>query len=147
MLKGSQGRKNESEQLDEWLFQILGDLIQEGKVLKLHDDIRVGGKTIDEALDNYCEMLQKFQAHNIKLHPKKAKIFPKSTTVFGYVKEGQILRPSEHTILSISKTPQPKTTTQLRTFLGQFKTFFKHVPNTATILILIINQEFQILCH
>ena len=134
MLKGSQGRKNESEQLDEWLFQILGDLIQEGKVLKLHDDIRVGGKTIDEALNNYCEMLQKFQTHNIKLHPKKTKIFPKSTTVFGYVKEGQILRPSEHTILSISRTPLPKTTTQLRTFLGQFKTFFKHVPNTAIIL-------------
>ena len=134
MLKGSQGRKNESEQLDEWLFQILGDLIQEGKVIKLHDDIRVGGKTVDEALTNYSEMLQMFQLHNIKLHPRKTKIFPKSTTVFGYVKEGQILRPSEHTILSISKTPLPKTTTQLRTFLGQFKTFFKHVPNTAIIL-------------
>ena len=44
MLRGSQGRKNESEQLDEWLCQVMGDLIQEGKVLKLHDDIRVGGK-------------------------------------------------------------------------------------------------------
>ena len=134
MLRGSQGRKNESEQLDEWLYQVMGDLIQEGRVLKLHDDIRVGGKTVDEALVNYNLMLQRFSHHNIKLHPKKTKIFPKSTAVFGFVKEGQILKPSEHTILSISKTPQPRTTTQLRGFLGQFKTFFKHVPNTAIIL-------------
>ena len=134
MLRGSQGRKNESEQLDEWLCQVMGDLIQEGKVLKLHDDIRVGGKTVDEALQNYRQMLQRLSHHNIKLHPKKTKIFPKSTTVFGFVKEGQTLKPSDHTILSISKTPQPRTTTQFRAFLGQFKTFFKHVPNTAIIL-------------
>ena len=134
MLRGSQGRKNESEQLDEWLYQVMGDLIQQGKVLKLHDDIRIGGRSVDEALENYSHVLERFAHHNIKLHPKKTKIFPKSTTVFGFVKEGQILKPSDHTILSISKTPLPKTNTQLRGFLGQFKTFLKHVPNTAIIL-------------
>ena len=134
MLRGSQGRKNESEQLDEWLSQVLGDLIKAGKVLKLHDDIRVGGKTADEAISNWALVLSRMKAHNIKLHPKKTKIFPQSTPIFGFIKEGQNLKPNPHSILAIHKTPKPSTTTQLRGYLGQFKTFFKHVPNCARIL-------------
>ena len=134
MLRGSQGRKNESEQLDEWLCQILGDFIQAGKVLKLHDDIRVGGRTADEAISNWAQVLSRFSVHNIKLHPKKTKIFPTSTTIFGFIKEGQLLKPNPHSILAIHKSPKPSTTTQLRGYLGQFKTFFKHVPHCARIL-------------
>ena len=44
------------------------------------------------------------------------------------------MQPNPHSILAIHKSPKPSTTTQLRGYLGQFKTFFKHVPNCARIL-------------
>ena len=73
-------------------------------------------------------------AHNVKLHPKKTKVFPVTTTVFGFIKEGQNLKPNPHSLLAIHKSPKPTTTTQLRGYLGQFKTFFKHIPHCARIL-------------
>ena len=109
-------------------------MIQQGKILKLHDDIRVGGRTADEAIDKWRQVLYRLSSNNIKLHPKKTKKFSSSTTVFGFIKEGQFLKPNPNSILVISKSPKPSTATQLRGYLGQFKTFFKHVPHCARIL-------------
>ena len=99
-------------------------------MLKFHD----GGRTADEAISNWSQDLSRFSAHNIKLHPRKTKVFPISTPIFGFIKEGQLIKPNPHSILAIHKSPKPGTTTQLRGYLGHFKTFFKHIPYCARIL-------------
>ena len=62
--------------------------------------------------------------------PKKTRIFGKKLPFFGWIKEGQLLRPDPHSILAIEKSEKPKTVTKL----GQYRVFFKNLKNMLVIL-------------
>ena len=134
LARSAQGMKNQSEGLDQMMRVILGDLIKQGKARKIADDVQAGGATIDEAIDNFEKVLIEFEKNNIKLDPKKTRIFAKKLPIFGWIKEGQKLKPDQHSILAIEKAGKPKTVTELRSYLGQYKVFYKHMPNMSTTL-------------
>ena len=77
---------------------ILGDLIRQGKARKIADDVQAGGITIDEAIDNFEQVLKKFEENNIKMDPKKTRIFAKKLPIFGWIKKGQHIKPVRHRI-------------------------------------------------
>ena len=77
LARSAQGMKNQSEGLDQMMRVILGDLIKQGKARKIADDVQAGGATIDEAIDNFEKVLIEFEKNNIKLDPKKTRIFSK----------------------------------------------------------------------
>ena len=84
LARSAQGMKNQSEGLDQMLRVILGDLIKEGKARKIADDVQAGGESIDEAIDNFEAVLADFEKKNdIKMHPRKTKIFAKRLLIFG----------------------------------------------------------------
>ena len=134
LARSAQGMKNQSEGLDQMMRVILGDLIKEGKARKIADDVQAGGNTVDEAIDNFALVLAEFDKHNIKMAPKKTKIFARKLKIFGWIKEGQMLRPDEHRILAIEKSDKPKTVTELRSYLGQYRVFCKNLKNMSAIL-------------
>ena len=77
LARSAQGMKNQSEGLDQMLRVVLGDLIKQGKARKIADDIQAGGETIDDAIDNFEKLLAELDKNNIKLDPKKTRIFSK----------------------------------------------------------------------
>ena len=66
--------------------------------------------------------------------PKKTKIFAKRLPIFGFIKEGNMLKPDHHRILAIENSERPTTITELRSYLGQYRVFFKHMKNMSSVL-------------
>ena len=83
LARSAQGMKNQSEGLDQMMRVVLGDLIKQGKARKIADDVQAGGETIDEAIDNFGSVLMEFEKNNIKMDPKKTRIFSKKLPIFG----------------------------------------------------------------
>ena len=45
-----------------------------------------------------------------------------------------MIKPDQHSILAIDKAPKPNTITELRSYLGQYRVFFKHMKKMSVIL-------------
>ena len=60
--------------LEELIFRVLGNCIQDGIVARLADDLYCGGNTLDELLSNWKRVLDALQKSNLKLPPSKTVI-------------------------------------------------------------------------
>lgn len=67
------------------MFRVLGDFIHEGFVMKIADDLYVGGDNINDLLLHWEHVLLKFQDNNLRLSPNKTVICPMTTTVLGWI--------------------------------------------------------------
>ena len=65
------GLQNSSEYLQEMLSRVLGDLLAQGVLIKIHDDLVIGGRTVDELQSNWIKVLQRLQQNNIFLSAEK----------------------------------------------------------------------------
>ena len=63
--------------LEELMFRVLGNCIQDRIVAKLADDLYCGGNTLDEILRNWKRVLDALQKSNLKLSPSKTVICPR----------------------------------------------------------------------
>ena len=71
--------------LEELMCRILGDLLQDGIVAKLADDLYCGGNTPQELLENWHRIWKAFNVCDMKLSPSKTIIAPKTTTILGWI--------------------------------------------------------------
>jgi hypothetical protein len=96
------------------VFKDLGN-----KFLKIFvDDLNVHNKSWEEHLQHLDTMFYKLREVNLKLNPKKCCFVAKNITFLGLVvsKEGTKLDPNK--IEVILHFPQPKTVTNVKSFLG-----------------------------
>ena len=70
--------------LEELMSRVLSNLVQEGIVAKIADDLYCGGNTPEEVLQNWSRVLQHLNDNNLKLSAKKTRVCPKSTTILGW---------------------------------------------------------------
>ena len=120
--------------LEELTSLILGDMVKEGKVAKLADDLFVGGSTPEELLKNFEQFLHRLLECNIKLSPTKTIIAPKSVTILGWVWSKGQLRASSHKIAALSTVKPPGTVTALKSFIGAFRFISRVLPRYANTL-------------
>ena len=66
--------------LDELMSRILGDLIQEGKVERVADDLYIGGDDILSLFKTWEIVLSRLQQAGLRLSAPKTVILPMSTT-------------------------------------------------------------------
>ena len=123
-----------SEYLEEKISRVLGDLIQEGFVCKIADDLYIGGDTIEELFNNYSKVLQRIQLNNLSLVPQKTVICPKKTGVLGWIWNSGTLTPSAHKISPLTASNPPKTCTALRSYIGDFKALSRCIPQYSSIM-------------
>lgn len=71
--------------LEELTCRVLGDLVQEGVVAKLADDLYCGGSTPIDLLNNSTRTLQALQRNGLNLSASKTVITPKETTILGWI--------------------------------------------------------------
>ena len=70
--------------LEELMSPVLGDLLHEGVVTKLADDLYCGGDTPEAVLHNWKCVLQALSKCNLRLSAKKTSICTKSTSILGW---------------------------------------------------------------
>ncbi len=124
-----QGLLNSEGELDELLAIVLGDLITEGICEIARDDIQVGGNSYDEAITNWDRVLSRLASNGLKVSPRKVRIFPTSTEVYGVKLQNGTLSPSDHVLTSLGIT----STSQLKSVknVNAWRVFTRHSSTTC----------------
>ena len=95
--------------LEELMCRVLGDLLQDGIVAKLADDLYCGGSTPEELLTNWEKVLRVLQKSDLRLASPKTVISPSSTTVLGWLWKQGTISASPHRIAVLTSCPLPDT--------------------------------------
>ncbi|KAK3103665.1 hypothetical protein FSP39_020858 [Pinctada imbricata] len=120
--------------LEELTCRVLGDLLEEGIVTKLADDLYCGGNTPQELLENWTKVLEALQKCNLKLSATKTVIAPRTTTILGWIWEQGTLKANPHRIAALSSCEPPKTVKALRSFSGTVKVLARVLPGCSSML-------------
>ena len=115
--------------LEELMFRVLGNCIQDGIVAKLADDLYCGGNTLDELLSNWKRVLDALQKSNLKLSPLENSNCPRSTTILGWIWTQGMLSASPHRVAVLARCPPPDTVRELRSFIGAYRVLSRVLPN------------------
>jgi hypothetical protein len=132
-----QGLVGQTEEQDELLAKILHTHLKEGKCVKIADDMFSGGNTIDEAIDNWKQIMKTLHDNNMKISPEKTIIFPEQVDILSWQwKQGGYLSPSPHRKLALENTKHEdlKTVKDIRSWMGLYKTFIDCTPNLTVYL-------------
>ena len=120
--------------LEELMCRILGDLVEEGCVTKIADDLYCGGDNPKELLQNWRRILSRLDECNLKLSARKTVIAPTKTVILGWIWSNGTLKADPHKIAPLSICSQPITTKGLRSFLGAYKVLSRVIPECAIFL-------------
>ena len=103
--------------LKELMSRVLGDLLKEGIVAKIADDLYCGGKSPGELLSSWKKVLQALHKCDLSLSASKTIINPQSTTILGWVWNSGTLSASPHRIA-----------------VGAFKVLSRIMPGCSSLL-------------
>lgn len=120
--------------LEEIMSRVLGELIQEGFVVKIADDLYCGGGSPEEVLTNWRRVLTALRANNLRLSAVKTVICPTRTNILGWVWSNGTLRASPHKLSSLASVDPPRTVQGLRAFVGAYKVLSRVLHGSACLL-------------
>ena len=83
--RSAMGMPGSETALEEMMCRVLGDLIQEGCVTKLADNLYCSGNSPETLLSNWRRVLKSLDHCNLRLSPTKTIICLKSTTILGWI--------------------------------------------------------------
>ena len=132
--RSAMGMPGSSEYLNELLSRVLGDLMQEGFIIVLADDLYIGGDTVPELFRHWSKVLHRMQQNNISLSPHKTVIGPKRTTILGWIWNSGKISVGAHKINPLISVEPPKTSTAMRSFIGAYKAISRCVPNYSSLI-------------
>ena len=96
----SDGQRGTETALEELMCRVLGDLIHEGVVAKIADDLYCVADSQEELLQNWKRVLQALSKCNLKL--SASVINPKSTVILGWIRDSGTLQASPHRIAALA---------------------------------------------
>ena len=131
-LVACQGLPGSSEWLEELLSLLFGQLVQEGRVAKVADDMYVGGNTVDELYNNWALVLNILFQNGLKLKGIKTLIYPTHAQILGWDWNNGSISACSHKLLPLTKCDPPGTVTQLRSYIGAYKVFNRVVRGCAS---------------
>ena len=120
--------------LEELMCRVLGDLLQEGSVAKIANDLYCGGNSPQELLVNWRKVLLSLDRCNLRLSPEKTIVCPASATILGWIWCQGSIRASPHRIAALVSCEPPKTVRGLRTFAGSYKMLGRVLSGCAQLL-------------
>jgi len=116
------------------MCRVLGDLVEEGIVAKIADDLYCGGNTPEDLLHNRRMVLYALQKCSLNLSATKTVIAPKQTTILGWIWQQGTLRANPHRISTLSTCSPPTSVSGLRSFIGAYKVLTCVIPDSASLL-------------
>ena len=119
--RSAMGMPSSETALEVMMCRVLGDLLQDGSVAKIADDLYCGGNTPADLLCTWLKVLKQLDKCNLRFSPTKTVICPKSTTILGWIWSEGHLSASPHRIAVLSSCPPPTTVKGMRSFIGSYK--------------------------
>ena len=120
--------------LEELLCRVLGDLIHEGVVAKIPDDLYYGADSPEELLQNWKQVFQALSKCNLKLSASKTVINPKSTVILCWIWDSDTLQASPHQIAALASCSKPETIGGLNSFIGAYKVLAQVILQCSTLM-------------
>ena len=132
--RSAMGMPGSETALEELMCAVLGDLIVQGYVVKIADDLYCGGETPNELLIHWKKVLLALANSSLRLSASKTVIAPKSTSVLGWKWQQGTLTATTHRLTALSTCEPPKTVKGLRSFIGAFKVLSRAIPKCSSLL-------------
>ncbi len=132
--RSAMGMPGSETTLEELLNRVLGDLIQEGVVTKIADDLHVGGDSPSSLLFNWSRVLKALHDNSLGLNASKTIIAPETATVFGWIWSNGTIKASPHRIAALTRVSPPETVNGLRSFIGAFKVLSRVLKGYSDLL-------------
>ena len=120
--------------LEELMCRVLGDLLQDGCVAKLADDLYCGANSLEELLNRWKRVLDALQQSGLNLSRSKTVICPRSTTILGWIWSQGKITASPHRIAVLSTCSRPETVHGLRSFIGAYKVLGRVLRNCSQLI-------------
>lgn len=118
--------------LEELMCRVLGNMLVDGTVVKIADDLYCGGDTPEELFNNWKCLLHLLNDNNLSIAAHKTVIAPKTTTILGWKwSTGGILEASPHKVAPLSTCSIPITLKDLRSFVGAYKILSRVIPQCS----------------
>ncbi len=132
--RSAMGMPGSETVLEELMCRVLGDMLEEGVVVKLADDLFCGGDTLDELYDNWSRVLEVLYYNQLNLSPGKTVIGPTTVTILGWIWNHGTIKASPHRIATLSTCPVPEKVSGLRSYVGAYKVLARVIPNCSSLL-------------
>ncbi|XP_041367404.1 uncharacterized protein LOC121382005 [Gigantopelta aegis] len=132
--RSAMGMPGSETALEELMCRVLGDLLTEGVVTKLADDLYCGGNTPEELINTWRRLLTALRHNNLRLSAHKTIITPQSTTILGWNWQQGCIQASPHRIATLASCSPPNTVYGLRSFIGAYKILARVIPGCSKIL-------------
>ncbi|UYV82739.1 K02A2.6-like, partial [Cordylochernes scorpioides] len=110
------------------MTQLLGNI--EGVVCFM-DDIVVYGSSLEEHNERVRQVLKKIQEERMTLNPEKCQFGVKTVKFLGHTLSSEGLFIDEEKLDAITKMEAPRSTKELKSFLGMMNYLGKFIPNLA----------------
>jgi hypothetical protein len=102
------------------------------KCLVYLDDV-VFGEDLKTHNDRLCEVFSKMRKYNMKLQPDKCEFLRNVVSYLGHVIGQTGIRPDKKRVEAVKKYPRPKTTRELKGFLGLAGYYRRFIPNFSKV--------------
>ena len=102
--------------LEEFMCQVLGDLLTAGVVAKIADDLYCGDNTPKEILHNWSIVLCALNNSRLHLFASKTVINPRSKTILGWIWSKEQLQASPRRVSTLASCESPKKIGGMKSF-------------------------------
>ena len=103
---------------DELTDKMFGDLVLQGKLAKLADNVYIGAQSIPDLHEILKDVLQRCKNADLRIKPSKIQINIATADILGLHWDQGTLTPSVHKLEPLSYCDKPMTVKGLRSFLG-----------------------------
>lgn len=129
-LRMPMGLKNAPSTFQRVMDNVLQGLQNEICVVYL-DDILVFSTSLQEHIVNLRKVLDRLRQSNFKIQLDKSEFLKHETPYLGHIITSDGVKPNPDKISAISKYPIPRTTKQIKGFLGLLGYYRRFIPNFA----------------
>ena len=132
--RSAMGMPGSETALEELMCRVLGDLLQEGVVAKLADDLYCGADSPQQLYANWKRVLQALHKCDLRLSASKTVVNPSSATILGWIWRAGTLTASPHRVNVLISCSPPETVSRMRSFVGAYKVLSRVLPGCSTYL-------------
>ncbi|KAJ8414133.1 hypothetical protein AAFF_G00067310 [Aldrovandia affinis] len=133
-VRSAMGMPGSETALEELTCRVFGELLEQGHVAKVADDLYCGANTLEDLLAVWRRVLSALQRCGLNLSATKTTVAPVQTSILGWVWRQGTIQASPHRVSALAACPPPKTVTGLRSFIGAYKVLARVLKDCATML-------------